>query len=216
MIGEAIDFRYLLIENYKKMNLTELETMTLFIIDHLIERGNSLITADLLSLKMTMSIEQIDKILADLLKKGMIDYVSDKSKTYTTLQPLKNKLYKEFQLSFAKEQTVMQKENIKESLDNIYATFQECLGRTLSPLEISKIREWISFGYSDETIIDALKEALSKKKKSFRSIDKILLNWASRNDVENEGHTLLSEKWHKNIEETIRIAQTPWVDKDDE
>lgn len=216
MVGEAIDFRYLLIENYKKLKLDEVEVTTLFIIDHLIEQGNSLITADLLSLKMTMNVAQIDKILANLLKNGIIDYVSNKKQTITTLQPLKNKLYREFQISLAKEQEASNNQKIEESLENIYSEFQKYLGRTLSPLEISKIREWISFGYSDKTIIDALKQALSQKKKSLRSVDKILLSWASREDVEKEGHTILSEQWDKNIEETIKIAQTPWVKDDDE
>ena len=81
---------------------------------------------------------------------------------------------------------------------------------------MSKIHEWISYGYSDKTIIDALKEALARGKKSLRSVDKILLSWSQRDDLENEGHTPLSNEWDKNLEETIRIAKIPWVKKDDD
>ncbi|MEA5061316.1 hypothetical protein SDC9_152471 [bioreactor metagenome] len=215
MVGEAIDFRYLLIENYKRLKLNEDELATIFIIDHLIGQGNSLITADCLSLKMTMAVKDIDAILASLFKKGMLDYVSEGKKTITTLEPLKKRLYREFQISFAEEQKVNSSKKIEESLSNIYSEFQKYLGRTLSPLEISRIREWVSYGYSDEMIINALKESISKGKKSLRSVDKLLLSWAAREDIEEEGHSPLSEHWTKNIEETIKIAKTPWLTDDD-
>lgn len=216
MIGEAIDFRYLLLENYKKIKLDENELATIFVIDHLIGQGNSLITADFLSLKMTMHVKEIDKILALLLKKGIIDYISEGKKTITTLEPLKKRLYREFQITLAEEQKVNSSKKIEDSLTNIYGEFQKYLGRSLSPLEISRIREWVSYGYDDETIIGALKEALSKGKKTLRSVDKILLSWAAREDIEKEGHSPLNESWTKNIEETIRIAKTPWLSKNND
>ena len=64
-------------------------------------------------------------------------------------------------------------------------------------------------------IINALKEAVSKNKKSLRSIDKILLAWQTRDDMEKEGYSAVSEKWNKDIEETIKIAKTKWIDYDD-
>ena len=183
-------------------------------IDFLISQGNPFITADLLSLKMSLSVKEIDNILANLLKKGLIEYVSQGKKTVTTLNPLKKKLYREFQLSFAKEQTIEKSKDFKESLDNIYSQFEKLLNRPLSPVEISKIREWVSYGYEDEIIIGALKEALSKGKKTLRSVDKILLQWATRDDIEKEGHSPINEEWDKDLAETIRIAKTPWVDDD--
>ena len=61
-----------------------------------------------------------------------------------------------------------------------------------------------------------MKEALSQGKKSLRSVDKILLSWAKREEVESEGQTAIDDEWNKNLEETIRIAKTPWLDDDDE
>ena len=62
MITEAIDFRYLLLENYRKLKLNEQELATIFMIDHLISQGNPFVTADLLSLKMTLGVREIDEI----------------------------------------------------------------------------------------------------------------------------------------------------------
>lgn len=214
MISEAIDFRFLLLENYKKLKISENELAIIFMIDHLVSQGNPFITADLLSLKMSLDIKEIDALIANLLTCGFMEYTTVNGRTVTSLNPLKEKLYREFQLSISKDSKLDPR--INEELSNIYANFEKELGRSLSPLEISRIREWIDIGYSEENIINALKEAISQGKKSLRSVDKILLSWAKREDLETEGKTPLSESWSKNLEETIRIAKTPWLDDDDE
>lgn len=216
MVSEAIDFRFILLENYKKMKISETELATIFVIDHLISQGNPFVTADLLSLKMTLDVKEIDKVLATLLTRGFIEYVSQGQKTITTLDPLKTKLYREFQILLTKEEARENSKQVNEELENIYGEFQKLLGRSLSPVEISKIREWVSYGYSDDRIINALKEALSNGKKSLRSVDKILLAWATRDDIEVEGHSPISEEWDRNLAETIRIAKTPWIKTDDD
>ena len=216
MISEAIDFRFLLLENYKKLKISENQLVIIMMIDHLLTQGNPFITADLLSLKMSLDIKEIDKLMADLLTRGLMEYVTANGKTVTSLNPLKEKLYREFQISISRENETDKNEIISAQLNNIFAEFQKELGRALSPLEISRIREWVSLGYSDETIIDALKEAINQGKKSLRSVDKILLSWAKREELESEGKTSIDDDWTKNLEETIRIAKTPWLDEDDE
>ena len=216
MITEAIDFRYLLIENYKKLKISENELATIFVIDHLIGQGNPFVTADLLSLKMSLDVREIDTILANLITRGFFEYKTQGKKTIATLEPLKQKLYREFQIFLSKEEEEKSSQRITEALENIYQSFEKLLGRSLSPVEISKIHEWVSYGYSDKLIIDALKEALSKGKKSLRSVDKILLSWSQRDDLLSEGHTPLSNDWDKNLEETIRIAKTPWIKNPDD
>ena len=216
MISEAVDFRFLLLENYKKLRINENELAIIFMIDHLVSQGNPFITADLLSLKMSLDIKEIDELIADLLTRGFMEYTSLNGKTVTSLNPLKEKLYREFEISISKEKERKSNPKIKEELNNIYETFEKELNRPLSPLEFSRIREWVSLGYSDETIINALKESLSQGKKSLRSVDKILLSWAKREDLENEGKTPIDDEWTKNLEETIRIAKTPWLDDDDD
>ena len=212
MISEAIDFRFLLLENYKKLKIREDELAVLFMIDHLIGQGNPFITADILSLKMTLDVKTIDSILAGLLTRGLIEYVSKGKKTITTLDPLKEKLFREFQMKSTFDEEVKKTKKVKDMINNIYAEFEKLLARPLSQVEFSRIREWVEYGYSDEMIINALKECLSKGKKSLRSVDKVLLSWSERDDIEKEGYTPRNEAWDKNLEETIRIAKTPWLD----
>ena len=214
MISEAIDFRFLLLENYKKLKISENELAIIFMIDHLVSQGNPFITADLLSLKMTLDIKEIDELIADLLTRGFVEYASVGGKTVTSLNPLKEKLFSNFALTVSKE--AENKKAKDEMLTNIYQSFENELGRTLQPMEISTIREWVDIGYSDDLIINALKEALNQGKRSIKSVDKILLSWAKREDLETEGKTPIDDDWTKNLEETIRIAKTPWLDDDDD
>ena len=216
MISEAIDFRFLLLENYKKLKISENELAIIFMIDHLVSQGNPFVTADLLSLKMSLDIKEIDALIADLLTRGFIEYATLNGKTVTSLNPLKEKLFREFQMTTSFEQAQKNSKQVNDMLQNVFGEFEKLLSRPLTQVEFSRIREWISYGYSDELIINALKEALSKGKKSLRSVDKILLSWAEREDIENEGHTTIKDDWDKNLEETIRIAKTPWLDQFDD
>ena len=214
MISEAVDFRFLLLENYKKLKISENELAVIFMIDHLVSQGNPFITADLLSLKMSLDAKEIDTIIADLLTRGFMEYASLNGRTVTSLSPLKEKLFSNFALSVSKE--AENKKAKDEMLSNIYQSFEAELGRTLQPMEISTIREWVDLGYSDEIIINALKEALAQGKKSIKSVDKVLLSWAKREELETEGKTTIKNNWNEDLEETIRIAKTPWLDDDDD
>ena len=216
MITEAIDFRFLLLENYKKLKISENQLVVILMIDHLVSQGNPFITADLLSLKMSLDIKEIDVLLADLLTRGFMEYTSLNGRTVTSLNPLKEKLYSEFSFAVSKEAETNNNEKLQNALSNIFATFEKELNRPLLPAEVSTIREWVSMGCSDEMIINALREALAQGKKSLKSVDKILLSWAKREELENEGKTVIEDEWTKNLEETIRIAKTPWLDDDDD
>ena len=214
MISEAVDFRFLLLENYKKLKISENELAVIFMIDHLVSQGNPFITADLLSLKMSLDVKEIDTIIADLLTRGFMEYATLNGRTVTSLNPLKEKLFSNFAISVSKE--AENKKAKEEMLSNIYQSFEAELGRTLQPMEISTIREWVDLGYSDEVIINALKEALAQGKKSIKSVDKVLLSWAKREELETEGKTTIKNNWNEDLEETIRIAKTPWLDDDDD
>ena len=208
---EALDFRYLLLEYYRKLHLNETELAVILMIDHLLEQKNTLVTPDLLSLKMSLSVKELDKLFVSLIERGFIEFTTGK-KIKVSLKPLQKKLYDAFQLSLAKEHETQSSVEKSAYLKNIYEVFEKELKRTLSPLEFSLIGEWVDQGFSDETIINALKEALSKGKKSLRSVDKILLQWQARDDVEKAGFTAVNKDWSKDIEQTMEIAKAKWID----
>ena len=104
---------------------------------------------------------------------------------------------------------------VKEDKDNIYSLFENEFGRPLTPFEIDTIRDWIDSGYSLEHVKAALGEAIRNKTRSIRYVDRVLLNYRQQEEIKKEGNTTLSEKWRKNIDETMNIAKTRWVKDDD-
>ena len=208
---EALDFRYLLLEYYRKLRLNENELAVVLMIDHLLGQKNTLVTPDLLSLKMSLSSKELDKIFVALVERGFLEFNTGKN-IKVSLKPLKKKLYEVFEESLAKDHENKISEEKSKVLQNIYQVFEKELSRPLSPLEISLIGEWVDHGYSDERIIEALRVALSKGKKTLKSVDKILLQWQARDDIEKSGSTAIKDDWQNDIEKTMEIIKTKWLD----
>lgn len=57
--------------------------------------------------------------------------------------------------------------------------FQHEFNKLLSPIEIEIIEDWKIEGFDEDTIREALKEAVFNGAVSFRYIDKILQSWKS-------------------------------------
>ena len=51
---EGVDFRYLILEYYKKLGLTETELCVLLMINHLLNQQNDWITPDMISVKTNL------------------------------------------------------------------------------------------------------------------------------------------------------------------
>lgn len=87
-------------------------------------------------------------------------------------------------LAALKEQdnTASMEADEEAQIRELYQTFQEELGRTLTPLEYERIGQWLEVdGYAPELIRLALKEAVLNDARSFKYIEQILLSWESRN-----------------------------------
>lgn len=208
---EALDFRYLLLEYYRKLKLNENELATILMIDHLLGQKNTLVTPDLLSLKMSLSSKELDKIFVSLIERDYLIFDTGK-KIKVSLKPLKKKLYEVFKETLAKEHETKISEEKSKVLQNIYQVFESELSRPLSPLEFSLIGEWVDRGFSDERIIEALRLSLSRGKKTLKSVDKILLQWQARDDIEKSGNTAVKDDWDQDIEKTMQIIKTKWLD----
>lgn len=70
----------------------------------------------------------------------------------------------------------------EDNSSDIYALFERELGRTLSSFEYDLINKWIENGISENTIKEALKEAILNGVTNFKYIDKIIFEW-SKNGV---------------------------------
>ena len=213
--GAGVDFSYILLDNYRSFGLNEEELAVLFMIDHLLRQGNSLITSDLLSLKMSLKTHEIDRILSELVRNEYISYETGHGGMKTSLQPLKAKLYKAFERSLAKDRQNLLSEQRASALSRLYTYFEKRLNRVLSPLENDLIGNWLDAGYTEEDIHNALEDALLQKKRSLKSVDKILRSGRIRSDVAKEGYSGVTDQWDQDIERTIEIAKAKWIDDEE-
>ena len=209
---DLIDFRHLLLDSYKVMGLSEDELATILMVDHLTKLGNDLITADVLALKMSMKSKKIDGVLSSLIDKGLLTYETTRGKMRTSLEPLRKKLYKQFQAKLEKDKVNLVSEEREKILTRLYSYFEKRLNRTLSPLENDMINNWLDDSYTEDDIRNALEDAIAKNKKSFKSIDKLLRMGRVKSDFDKEGYSGVSEHWNQDIERTIEIAKTKWID----
>ena len=76
--------------------------------------------------------------------------------------------------------------NLKETIDlekeeknenSIFFKFQEKFGKGLSGMDYEIINAWLSKGFSESLILEALDEAIKNDAPSLRYIDKILFEW---------------------------------------
>ena len=209
----AVSFEYLLLDCYSKLGLSENELVVCLMIEHLSKQGNAFVNSDMLALKMNLSTKEIDESMASLLQKGFLVY--EDNKLIISLLPLKEEVKKEFAFSLTREQTNSMNKEREENMTKLVSLFEEKFARTLAPLEISTITDWLDNGYGLDDIKNALLDALNQNKKNIRAVNKILVNRRKQDDIQKEGASAVSDRWDKSVEETIQAAKNLWGDAHD-
>ena len=210
-----IDYRYLLVDTYKSLGLNEYDLAVLLVVDNILKETPVLVTNELLALKMSLDVKELDSILVSLMNRGFLEYsnLPNSNSLVTSISPTYKKISENFVRDLITYNALEENDNRKHSISNIYGTFEKELGRSLSPVEIEKIREWVSQGIEEAMIISSLHECIAKNKRvTIRSIDKIIIKKLSSKDLKEEGYSAVNEKWKKELEDTIDIANTKWTD----
>ena len=100
----------------------------------------------------------------------------------------------------------------EEKVDsNLFQIFENEFGRTLSPMEYEIINGWVSEKFSNQVIIEALKEATFNGVSSLRYIDKILYEWKKKG-VKTVNDIRGIQNRHKEKKEEIEIFDYNWLD----
>ena len=167
-----------LLQNYKKLKLTDKELIILIYLLGTNEFNPEKISKDL-------NIKHLDvlKLIDDLTNKDILK-ISVKSgkvcEEYIDLDEMYNKLA----MNIINDKKEMPK-------TTIYDKFEKKFGRTLSPMEYEIIGAWLDDNYNENLIELALKEAIYNGVSNLRYIDKILSQWRKKgikteNDIKKE------------------------------
>lgn len=205
---DLFDWRMVLVDNYKKMGLSEVDLSIILVTNSLVQKGVQLITPDIISLKMTLDFNVIDNSFTNLIKNNYLR-LEDRDKLQISLEPLKKKLIDIFYEELRKGEVDL---TTNKEKNDIFILFESEFGRALSQFEVNTIKEWFEQGSNVSTIKEALNVSILAKVKTVRYIDKVLLEWRRRDEISKEGHSALSDKWRKNLDETIEIAKINWME----
>ena len=198
----------IIINNYKKLNITEEELIILiFIIDYGVDSEyNPSIFVQELNIDKYKVLELINSlkeknILTILIKKENKKVSSE----YISLQPLYDKIMN----------IVMDnKEKQIEIDENIYSIFENELGRTLSPLEYEKIKEMVT-SYGQELVVEALKEAVYNRANNLRYIETILSEWNKKGYKSKADILKDRENYRKKKTDNIKLPDIDWLNEDE-
>lgn len=211
---QYLDYRYMLVENYKILGLNEQELVVLLLVDNVEREKPTLITSEQLALKMSLEEKEIDKILLSLLERKFLSY-----ETVNDIMVISIKNTKERILDLIKRDLLLSPaSNLMPSDDeeakSIYKSFEEKMGRTLTSIEFDAIHMWLQEGVKKEDILDALNEcSLKSKYVTIKAVDKIIIKNLTSKDRKKEGYSIVDEHHKKDIEEMIEIASYDWINK---
>lgn len=211
-IEKVISFRLALLDSYKKLGLNENETMVILLIDYLLSQGNSLITSDLLSLKMTLQPEEIDGILVELLNKKYLSYKTEEGKLVTSIENIRKIVYSEMKKTLTwevKKESVQKDESL---ISDLYSLYEDKASQPLSPLEKDTMVSWLKNGYSEDEIKNAVLDTARFKKLTIREVERTLKAKRRAKDLSEEGVSAIKDNYDKSIAETLENAKKLWGD----
>jgi len=109
----------------------------------------------------------------------------------------------------------------KEDSEDIFAVLEREIGKQLSPMEIEIVKAWKEYGYSDELIKEAIKEAVFSNVPSLRYIDKILYTWSkegitTKEDVQKSKKNFRDKQKETKKEKLELFDSDDWLDNGDE
>lgn len=196
-----------LFKYYKKLNITEEELILLIC---LVNKGDKIIyDPSLFKEEIDMDKYTAMQIITDLAEKGTIEIKvetnkSNKKEEYIYLEPLYNKMLNlliDLQLGTNK---------IIDT--NIFAAFEQELGRTISATEVEIIKDWIHDGNSEELIKEALKEAILNNVRNLKYIDRILYNWRTKGFKTKEDILKDKKNYRKPTKKVEQIYDYNWLE----
>ena len=205
----ALSFGYigLVVYNYKRLNITEEELILLICI---IQKGDKIIyDPNFFTEEIDMDKYKAMQLITELAEKGIVEIkvennTTGKKEEYIYLDPLYNKILNlliDLQLGSDK---------IVDS--NIFAAFENELGRTLSAMEVEIIKEWLHSGISEDLIKEALKEAILNNVRNLKYIDRILFNWRSKGFKTKDDVLKDKKNYRKPTKKVEQIYDYNWLE----
>lgn len=202
--GKPLFIPRILLSNYKMLGITDEE---LIIITIIMNYGDKVVyDPEMFAKEINGNKRNIMMIIDNLCDKNILSLVIEKNnkKTYE---------YISLDLLYEKLGNIVIGQEEEKEIDNsIFSVFESELGRTLSPMEYEKIKEWITSGNSNEMISLALREAVMNGVNNLNYIDSILNNWRKKG-YKNKSDILKEKENYRTKKEKAQIFDTDWLNE---
>lgn len=191
--------RYELLEHYNELGLDETDLIIFLKILYAYDVSNEQPSINLLKKGTNVNETEITSIIQKLIHLGLLTMRVEKNNNGKFTEYINlDGFYEQFAHILNRLNQSNQNNNDKEKFKALFRKFETTFGRTLSPLEIEHLNQWIDIdGYSLELIETALNEALAHDKFSLKYIDRILLNWKKNNVNTPEESKSIREQFKK-------------------
>lgn len=193
----------ILLNNYKKLNISEEELLIIMVIislDNEIEYN-----PDIFVNELSMERHKVMELISSLIGKNVL-----------SLEIVQNGRKKEERISlsllYEKLLNIIidKKEETVRVDDSIFSVFENELGRLLSPMEIEQIKEWVVTFKNNELIIAALKEAVLNGVSNLRYIDTILNEW-NKKGYKNKEDVIKDRANYRKKKSNVAVFDTDWL-----
>ncbi len=172
-----------LLDNYAKMGMTNDEFLLYLQIKKEQARGNGFPPMDKLAASLGINSQTLFATIQSLQDKKMLEIKQrrDGQGQLTDFYDFSLFYQKLIALLDGKAAKVVETKSQADT-NNIYDQIQVEFGRSLSPIEIETITQWINNDhFAPDLIRLALKEAVLNQAYNLKYMDRILLNWQQRN-----------------------------------
>lgn len=195
----------ILFNNYRKLNITEEELVIIMLV---ISLGNKIeYNPDIFVKELNMDKVKVMTLISNLMGKNIIslEMVKNGRKTeeYISLSLMYDKL-----LNIVKDTSDSDDVEIDNSIFNI---FENELGKLLSPMQIEKIKEWVTTYKNEELIVAALREAVMNGVSHFNYIDAILNEWNKKGYKTREDTLKDKSNYKEKKKSNIEIYDMDWL-----
>ncbi len=189
------------LEKYRSMELDDKE----FILLCYLMNNNTSFNPKQIGNCIGYSFKEVLELINNLVEKGFLDIkvstTNNIKEEYIDLDKLYNKL------AFL----VINNDKVNEEPSNLFSIFEKEFGRTLSPIEYELINAWKENKFSEELILEALKEAVLNGVSNLRYIDKILYEW-NRKGIKNKKDIESNKKEFK--QKKVEVFDYDWLNED--
>lgn len=194
--NNVIQFDRLILEQYYKLSIDEVDTIILIRLNDLLQRGVTVLNEEEIAASMKIDKNELGNRIVELVKKGFItlELSSVDSKEVFNL----DETYKRLALILDGNRENQNKKILEAKIKDTMNLLEKELKKILSPLEREIIQRWyIEDEYSDEEISEAILKALKYKNRGVNYIDRLL--HATRRDSQKAEEAV--ENHQENIQE---------------